>query len=92
MELNDLLLTVIGISLGGLLYYKGKAGSAGALLENSDSKEKLNKEDKDIAKSSGLLEAEEEKRKALEADAAAKSAKVTDATIKDILDLFNTPK
>ncbi len=92
MEINDVMLTVCGVLLGGLIYYKAKAGSAGALLENTASKEALNKEDKDIAKSSGLLDAEEEKRKALQAEVDSKAQKATDETIKDLLDMFNRPK
>lgn len=68
--------------LGALLYTNTKRKSAEALLSNSKTKDRLNEEDKDIAKNSGLLEAEVEKRKEIEKRLAKGNGK--DATEKDI--------
>lgn len=86
----DILHILIGIILalaGGLVYYKGKAGSAGALLENLDTKNKVNQDNQSIAKDQGLLDAEAQKRQQAQQDAANKEK--PNESNKDISDFFN---
>jgi len=60
------LIGLIGLLFGALFYTNTKKNSANALLENNDVNKAANKVDQQVSKNDGLLEAEEEKRKALE--------------------------
>ncbi len=62
----ELLLTLLATVTGLFLYNNSKRKTAEALLENQKTKDELNKSSQELAKNNGLLEAEEEKRKALE--------------------------
>lgn len=83
---------LIGLGIVGaatLVYLYIKKQSAEALLENVDTKEKVNELGKDIAKNDGLLEAEEEKRAQLEKE---KNEKLKDTSVSDLIDFFNNRK
>lgn len=62
----EYLLGLIALLLGGLVLTNKKKQSAEALLQNQATKEKTLEQDRDIAKNTGLLDAEEQKRKELE--------------------------
>lgn len=51
---------------GGVLFFRNKAQNAQALNENSETKEKVNKEDIEIAKNDAREEAERAKREVLQ--------------------------
>jgi len=59
-----LILAAVGVFLGLIGFSKAK--SAGALLENLDTKKDLNKADQNITKNDGLKEAEEAKQAELQ--------------------------
>jgi len=88
---NTLIALIVGILglFGWGLFNKVKRNSAEALLENTETKEKANKIDEEIAKNQGLEKVEEEKRKEIQDN-------MPDLTkplnIKDILDFFNKKK
>lgn len=75
--------------LAAFYYLKVKKDSAEALNENIDTKNKINELDKDASKNSGLLEAEEEKRKQLENE---KNEKIKDTSLNTLIDFFNGRK
>lgn len=77
---------IIVVLLGGIFFLNGKKKSAEALVNNDESKKELNKLDQDIAKNTGLLDAEEEKRKQIQKEI--DLAKQND----DLARYFNTPK
>ena len=76
------LLGLLGLLLGGLLYNNTKRKSAEVLIENLEVKNQANALDKEASKNSGLLEAEEEKRKAIE-------EKKNEESNKDPVDFIN---
>lgn len=78
----EILLTILAAVAGLFLFTNSKRKTAEALLENQKVKEDLNKSSQELAKNNGLLEAEEEKRKALE------NAKKDNSSITDF---FNKP-
>jgi len=82
----ELILSVIGILLGLLGYNFVKRRSAEALLENNETNKKLNEQDKAIARDSGLLQAEEAKRKQIEEEMKKKGK---DATAEDLNTILN---
>lgn len=82
----EYLLGLIAVLLGGFIYQKKRADVASARNDNLDVKESLNTIDKDRAKNSGLLEAEEAKRSTL--DEELKDVKTSNATLDALLDYF----
>ena len=62
----EYLLGLIGVLVGFVYVLNEKKKSAESLLENQKTKEETLKQDRDIAKNDGLLDAEEQKRKELE--------------------------
>lgn len=76
MEQLKIILGLLGIAGAGLIYFKlAKGRSAEALLENQESKEKLLEKDKEIGNNNAGLTLEEERRKALEAQANSEKSK-----------------
>lgn len=59
------ILGIIASLVAGLFYFKTKAASSGALLENLETKNTINAEEKEIAKVQGNLQAEQERRAAI---------------------------
>jgi len=82
----EYLLGIIALLLGGFVYQKKRADIASARNDNLDVKESLNNIDKDRAKNTGLLEAEEVKQNTLNEEL--KDAKTSNATLDDLLDYF----
>lgn len=71
-----------------LIYYRRKAKSAEALLENTETKEELNKKNETISKNKGTLAAEAEKREEVK-----KPKEESNETISnDLNDLFGKRK
>lgn len=70
----EYLLGIIVALVGGLFFYKTKAKSAEALLENSDLKDKINTNNVEASKKQGQLEAEKAKVIELFKDADKKKA------------------
>lgn len=62
MDIKYVIAVFVGL-LGYSAYQTITKRGAKGLLENLDTKNALNDKDKDIAKNTGLLQAEEEKRK-----------------------------
>jgi len=73
----EYLVGIIIALLGAFFYVNTKRKSSEALLENNEVNKKLNEQDKEIAKDSGLLEAEAIKRKQLEEEMKKKGTNVT---------------
>lgn len=82
----EIIIGAMAALLGLLFFTNSKKNTAEALLENQKTQGELNAVDKDISKNSGLLEAEEEKRKQL-AEENEKNKK--NDSQKDNLDYFN---
>ena len=62
-------LALLGMVSGILaIFFKSKANSANALLDNQKATESMNKTDQDLSKNNGLLEAEEAKRRQIDLD------------------------
>ena len=81
---------LLGItSLLGFVIFR-QSQSAGALLENLDTKKDLNKQDVAKYKNDGLLESEEQKRK--DAEAAASEEKAKKGSNEELADFFNGKK
>lgn len=62
----EYLYALIATLVGAFFYVNSKKNSAEALLNNQKTKEEVLKDDRNIAKNDGLLDAEEQKRKELE--------------------------
>jgi hypothetical protein len=82
------LIGLIGLLFGGLFFYRTKAKSAGALLENEQSKREINTESEKIAKANGLLDAEQQTRSNKQEATDDKLAKET--TNAELVDFFNS--
>lgn len=83
---------IVGIILaliGYIIYSDGKRKSAEALLENLETKKKLNEGDKEIAKNEGLEQSEEEYREFLKK--AAEKEKDKEKSLEELKDQFNKP-
>jgi hypothetical protein len=68
----EYVLALFGLLLGALGWNFVKRRSAEALLQNNETKSKLNEQDKNKAKNDGLLAAEDKRREELEKDADAR--------------------
>ena len=90
MGIIEILFGVVIALVGAFLFQKNRANNAEAILENNDTKEKLNEVDKGIAKNDGLLAAEEEKRKELEKEA--EEEKVKELKEDELLEFLNDDK
>lgn len=87
MNESNAIILIIGSLIGLVIYQRNKAKSAEALADNLKANEKLNDLNKDIIKNKALMEAEEEKRKAIENEANEK--KKQKLSLQDISDMFN---
>lgn len=83
----EYILGLIAVLAGGLIYYRTKAKSAEALNENLDTKKEVIELSKDIAEKTGLLKAEEEKRKDIEESS--DKAKEKGVSISELENFFN---
>ena len=81
----EYLVGIIGALLGYLFYTNTKRKSAEALLENNEVNKQSNQIDKEMSKTQGIEQSEEEKRKALEVIK-------NDAETKSTTDYFNDRK
>lgn len=81
--------TILGILAGvaGILavFFRSKANSSEALLENNKTNQEILELDKQLAKNEGLLEAEEAKREELQKE-------VKDVSKEDLIDFVNNLK
>jgi len=81
--------TILGILAGvaGILavFFRSKANSSEALLENNKTNQEILELDKQLAKNEGLLEAEEAKREELQKE-------VKDVSKEDLVDFVNNLK
>lgn len=81
--------TILGILAGvaGILavFFRSKANSSEALLENNKTNQEILELDKQLAKNEGLLEAEEAKREELQKE-------VKDVSKEDLIDFVNNIK
>lgn len=68
----EYILALFGLLLGALGWNFVKRRSAEALLQNNETKSKLNEQDKNKAQNDGLLAAEDKRREELEKDADAR--------------------
>jgi len=75
--------------IGYIIYSDTKRKSAEALVENLDTKKKLNELDKNVAKNEGLEEAEQEKRDEILKDLEHNKAK--EDSIEDLKKFFDKP-
>jgi hypothetical protein len=74
--------------IGALFYQTSKRKSAEALLLNNNIRDQINKSNVQIAQDQGLLKAQEDKQKALEAEQT--SQKETNDSLKDLTDFINS--
>ena len=81
--------TILGILavVAGILavFFRSKANSSEALLENNKTNQEILELDKQLAKNEGLLEAEEAKREELQKE-------VKDVSKEDLVDFVNNLK
>ena len=82
------LLGLIGALIGGLIFYKTKAQSAGSLLENAKTKEEINKHDSTIAGNAGRISAEQERINDVQTSSKKELEKVT--SNEDLVGFFNS--
>lgn len=83
------ILLVITLLSGGLLYAWNKKKQAEALLENLDSKEKVNDLQGKVTRNAALLDVEEELRKKAQENAEKEKKDVSD---ENLIDFFNNRK
>ena len=85
----EYLLGIIATLVGGLFYYKTKAKSAGALLENEQTKKEINANEQSISRHAGNLEAESERRSAIQSDVQKSSGDVSNEELVKFVDSFS---
>lgn len=82
------LLSIIAALAAGLFFFRSKAKTAESLNENLDTKKEIVKEDSEIAKNQGRLEAESERRQTIQDSVQREVDKVQSE--KDLLDFINS--
>lgn len=86
----EYLLGLLGALAAGFFYYRTKAKSAGALLENVETKKQINEISSETAALAGRIDVEQERREAIQRDTKEKTEGVeTNEELVRFIDAFS---